>query len=89
MKIIQVLSKFRNHFQHIPSIPYTTTEEVRKLLKEVNAKKASGFDKLAAGVLAAPLSKTINSISKGAFPNEAKTDLCLLLIEKHQTKSLF
>ena len=88
---IQVIKKyFENHLsikqtqenfrhQHIPSIPYTTTEEVKKLLKEVNAKKASGFDKipqklvkLAAGVLA-PLSKVINnSISKGFFPNEAK-----------------
>ena len=28
------------------AIPYTTTEEVKKLLKEVNAKKASGFDKI-------------------------------------------
>ena len=50
------------------------------MLKEVNAKRNSGFDKippkmvnLAAGVLAAPLSKTINnSISKGVFSNEAK-----------------
>ena len=89
---IQVIKKyFENHpsikqiqenfqHQHIPSIPYTTTEEVKKLLKEVNAKRNSGFDKippkmvnLAAGVLAAPLSKTINnSISKGVFSNEAK-----------------
>ena len=86
---IQVIKKyFENHpsikqiqenfqHQHIPSIPYTTTEEVKKLLKEVNAKKASGFDKippklvkLAAGVLAAPLSKTINnSISNGPDKN--------------------
>ena len=42
--------------------------------------------KLAARVLAAPLSKTINnSTSKGIFPNEAK---CLLL-RKRQTKILF
>ena len=63
------------------------------MLKGINAEKASGFDKippkmvkLAARVLAAPLSKTINnSISKGIFPNEAK---CLLL-RKRQTKILF
>ena len=64
------------------------------MLKGINAEKASGFDKippkmvkLAARVLAAPLSKTINnSISKGIFPNEAK---CLLLLRKRQTKILF
>ena len=74
-----------------------TTEEVKKLLQEVNAKKASGFDKilpkqvkLAARVLAAPLSKTINnSRSKGVFPNEAKIALVSLLDKKHQTKILF
>ena len=27
-------------------MPYTTTEEVKKLLKEFNAKKTSGFDKI-------------------------------------------
>ena len=55
---IQVIKKyFENHpsikqiqenfqHQHIPSIPCTTTEEVKELLKEVNAKKASGFDKI-------------------------------------------
>ena len=104
---IQVIKKyFENHpsikqiqenFQHkhIPSIPYTTTEEVKKLLKEVNAKKASGFDKippklvkLAAGVLAAPLSKTINnSISKGVFPNEAKIALVSPLDKKTPDKN--
>ena len=103
---IQVTKKyFENHpsikqlqenFQHkhIPSIPYTTTEEVKKLLKEVNAKKASGFYKilptlikLAAGVLAAPLNK---NISKGVFPNEAKFALVSPLDKKkHQTKILF
>ena len=83
MKIIQVLSKFNKIFNasiYLRYHPYTTTEEVKKLLKEVNAKRNSGFDKippkmvnLAAGVLAAPLSKTINnSISKGVFSNEAK-----------------
>ena len=52
----------------IPSIPYTTTEEVLKILKEVNAKKVSCFEKIprklvqsAAGVLAAPISKTVNN----------------------------
>ena len=55
---IQIINKyFENHpsikqvqenFQHqrIPSISYTTNEEVKKLLKEVNAKKSSGFDKI-------------------------------------------
>ena len=44
---------------------------------------------LAAGVLAAPLSKTINnSISKGVFPNEAKIALVSPLDQKHQTKIL-
>ena len=55
---IQVIKKyFENHpsikqiqenfqHQHILLIPYTTTEKVKKLLKEVNAKKASGFDKI-------------------------------------------
>ena len=105
---IQVIKKyFENHpsikqiqenfqHQHIPSIPYTTTEEVKKLLKEVNAKKASGFDKippklvkLAAGVLAAPLSKTINnSISKGVFPNEAKIALVSPLDKKTDKNSV-
>ena len=49
---IQVIKKyFENHpsikqiqenfqHQHTPSVPYTTTDEVKKLLKEVNAKKA-------------------------------------------------
>ena len=54
----------------------------------------SGFDKipsklvkLAAGVLAAPLSKTINnSISKGVLPNEAKT---ALVIKKHKAQIIF
>ena len=71
--IKQIQENFQH--QHTPSIPYTTIEEVRKLLKNVDDKKASGFDKLplklvklAAGVLATPLSKTTNnSISKGAF----------------------
>ena len=67
------------------------------MLKEVNAKKALGFDKilpklvkLAARDLAAPLSETINnSISKGVFPNEAKIVLVSPLDKKHQTKILF
>ena len=49
--------------KHVPSLPYTTTEKVKKLLKEINAKKTLGFDKippklvqLTAGILAAPLS---------------------------------
>ena len=75
-------------------IPYTTTEKVKKLLKEVNAKKVSGFDKirpklvkLAAGVLAAPLSKTINNgILKGVFPNEAKVTLVSPLDKKTPDK---
>ena len=41
--IKQIQENFQH--QHIPSIPYTTTEVVKKLLKEGNAKKASGFDK--------------------------------------------
>ena len=93
LSIKQIQENFQH--QHIPSIPYTTTEEVKKLLKEVNAKKASGFDKippklvkLAAGVLAAPLSKTINnSISKGVFPNEAKIALVSPLDKKTPDKN--
>ena len=79
------IKQIQEHFQHkdIPLIQYATIEEVKKLLKEVNAKKASGFDKippklvkLASGVLAAPLWKTINNITlKGVFPNEAKIAL--------------
>ena len=43
--------------------------------------------KLAAGVLAAPLSKTINnSISKGVFPNEAKIALVSPLDKKTPEK---
>ena len=65
------------------------------MLEEVNAIKASGFDKippklvkLAAGVLAAPLSKTINnSISKGVFPNEAKIALVSPLDKKTPDKN--
>ena len=49
--VIQVIKKyFENHpsikqiqgnfqYQHIPSIPYIITEDVKKLLKEVNVKK--------------------------------------------------
>lgn len=51
----------------------------RKYL-EVNAKKASCFDKIPSKLvkLAAPLSKTINSsISKGVLPNEAKIALVI------------
>ena len=104
---IQVIKKyFENHpsikqiqenfqHQHIPSIPYTTTEEVKKLLKEVNAKRASGFKKispklvkLAARVWAAPLSNTINnSISEGVFPNEAKIALVSTLDKKTPDKN--
>ena len=44
--------------------------------------------KLAAGVLAAPLSKTINnSISKGVFPNEAKIALVSPLDKKTPDKN--
>ena len=44
--------------------------------------------KLAAGVLAAPLSKTINnSISKGVFPNEAKIARVSPLDKKTRNKS--
>ena len=65
------------------------------MLKEVNPKKVSGFDKipqklvkLAAGVLAAPLAKTINSsISKGVFPNEAKIALVSPLDRKTSDKN--
>ena len=79
--IKQIQEKFQH--QQISLIPYSTTEEVKKLLKDINAKKSSGFDKilpkpvkLAAGVLAALLSKTINnSISKGVFPNKANISL--------------
>ena len=43
---------------------------------------------LAAGVLAAPLSKTINnSISKGVFPNEAKIALVSPLDKKTPDKN--
>ena len=49
-------------------MPYTTADVAQKLLKKVNTKKASGFDKippkineLALGVLATPLSKTKNN----------------------------
>ena len=52
----------------MPSIPCTTIEELNKLLKKVNTKKAPGFDKispkqvkLAVRVLAEALSKAINS----------------------------
>ena len=77
--------------------PHTTTEEVKKLLKDVNAKKASGFDKIAtklvklgAGVLAPPLSKTINnSISKGVFPYEANMALVSPLDKKTPDKNCF
>ena len=52
---IQVIKKyFENHqsikqtqkifHKHIPPIPYTANDEVKKLLKEVNVKKASGFN---------------------------------------------
>ena len=42
------IKQIQESFQHqlILSIPYTRTEEVKKLLKEVNAKNASGFDKI-------------------------------------------
>ena len=49
-------------------MPYTTADVAQKLLKKVNTKKASGFDKippkineLAVGVLATTLSKTKNN----------------------------
>lgn len=32
-------------YKHIPSLLYKTTEEDKKLAKEVNAKKATGFEK--------------------------------------------
>ena len=95
--IKQILESFQHN--HIPSIPYTTTEEVKKLLKEVNAKKAPGFDEiplklvltgfqLAAGVLAAPLSKTMNnSVSKGVFTNAAKIALVSPLDKKTPDKN--
>ena len=39
------IKQIQENFQHkyIPWLPYTTTEEVKKLLKKVNAKKATGF----------------------------------------------
>ena len=63
-------------------IPYTTTEEV-------NVKKASGFDKIFPKLvkLAAPLSKTNYSLSKGVFPNEAKISLILLHRRKTPDKN--
>ena len=59
-------------------MPYTTADVAQKLVKKVNTKKASGFDKippkindLDVGVLATPLSKTKNnSILNGVFPNK-------------------
>ena len=77
-------------------LPYTTTEEVRKLTKEVNVKKVSGFAKippklfkLAVVVLAAPLLKTINnSISKRVFPNEQRLLYCLFLIKNIDKNSV-
>ena len=41
------IKQIQENFQHkyIPLLPYTTTEEVKKLLKKVNAKKATGFYK--------------------------------------------
>ena len=45
--------------------------------------------KLAAGVLAVPLSKTINkSISKGVFLDKAKIALVSFPVKKHQPKIL-
>ena len=76
-------------------VTITTTEEVKKLLKEVNAKKVSGFHKitrklvkLAAGVLVAPLSKGVNnSISNLVFPYEANTGLVSPLDKKIPDKN--
>ena len=84
-------------------LPYTRTDEVKKLLKESNAKKVSNakkatdFDiislklvKSAAGVLAVPLSKTVNnSISKGVFPNKTQIALVFPLDKNQQRKNLF
>ena len=66
------------------------------MLKGVNAKKTTSFDKippkvvnLSEGFLATPLSETINnSISKGIFPNEVKIVLVSPPDEKHQTEIL-
>ena len=94
MKIIHILSKCNTSI-YLRYYIQQATEEVKKLLKEINAKRASGFDKiplkqvkLAARVLAATLSKTINnSISKGVFPNEAKIALVSPLDKKAPDKS--
>ena len=74
---------------------YTKTEEVKTLLKKVNAKKASGFDKIlpklvkvAEGVLAAPLWKPVyNRISKGVFSNEGEIALVSPLDKKTPYKN--
>ena len=77
------------------SLTYTTNEKVKKLLKEVNSKKVTRFGKilpklvnLTAGVLAAPLSKTItNSIWRGVFPNKANISLVSPLDKKTPDKN--
>ena len=77
------------------SLTYTTNEKVKKLLKEVNSKKVTRFGKilpklvnLTAGVLAAPLSKTItNSIWRGVFPNKANISLVSPLGKKTPDKN--
>ena len=57
----------------------TNTVEVQKRLKNIDTKKATGFDKippkllkLPAEVLSTPLSIAINSLKYGVFPDDAK-----------------
>ena len=83
-------------------LPYTRTDEVKKLLKEPNskkisnAKKATDFDiislklvKSAAGVLAVPLSKTVNKQSNAVFPNKTQIALVFPPDKNQQRKNLF
>ena len=85
MKIIQVLSKFRNVFNTSIYLRYQIQqlEEVKKLLKAVNAKKAQNWLNQLQGFQLHHLPKTINnSILKGVFPNEAKIALVSPLDKK-------
>ena len=81
-KTIQVL-KIKNKFGSVLNsfdLQQITTSEVKKLLKEIDIKKAVGVDtippkliKIGADIIAEPLTQAINCcLRQGIFPDNAK-----------------
>ena len=91
VKISEFYSKKENF-----DIPIATTEEINKIIKELDPKKATGIDKIppkivkiSANVIDSHLANIINSdISRNAFSENAKVASVRPIFKKKERKKL-